>query len=307
MTYNIVMTLLHPLQPGDTIGVFAPSSYVEAEDIEKSQAMLEQRGYKLHIHPQTLARHHQSAGTESEKAAAFHALWNDPDIAAIWAAGGGNRCLHLLPHLDIASLQGAKPVIGFSDVTALLNALYAGARIPSVHGQVFKNLHQHPALDQLLSLLSGGQKTFALNGHQVLHNGTATGALIGGNLTVFQALIGTEYMPDPSGAILFLEDTGEELSRFDRAMAHLKAAGILSAIDGLILGTFSNWKDSGRPYGFSFEEIVAEHTQDLDIPIITHAPFGHQGPFEALPIGARATMHTTNAAPLTIDLASMFA
>lgn len=296
--------MTHPIQ---TIGVFAPSSYVERTDIEKSKSVLENRGYQVHVHPQTYARHHQSAGTESEKAGAFHALWNDPAIDVLWAAGGGNRCLHLLPHLNIANLKNPKPVIGFSDVTVLLNALYAQAHIPAIHGQVFKNVYKHTELDQLLSLLTGEAQNYPVQNCTTINQGTASGPLIGGNLSVFQYLPAAFKTKFWDNTILFLEDTGEEYSAFDRTMRHLKNLGILDDISGLIFGNFANWKDSGRPYGFSFEEIVAEHTEGLDIPIIANAPFGHTGPFYALPVGARASLHALEDISLTIEPSSVFA
>lgn len=144
--------------PNQTIGVFAPSSYVEQEDIEASAALLEARGYSVFVHPQTYARHGQMAGTGAEKLAALHELYARADIDIIWAAGGGNRALNLLDQIDYAQVNASpKSLIGFSDVTALLNAVTAHTGQTTYHGPVFKQLHSLEAsdLDQCLSLLSG--------------------------------------------------------------------------------------------------------------------------------------------------------
>ena len=147
---------LSPLAPGGTIGVMAPSSYVEAKDIEKSKALLEKRGYKVFIHPQTYERHNQSAGTHLQKTLALQGLWQRDDIDVIWAAGGGNRAMHLLDSINFNAMKRKpKLFIGFSDVTALLNAITVHTGFPSIHGPVFKNIHTYEHLDHMLDLLSG--------------------------------------------------------------------------------------------------------------------------------------------------------
>ena len=268
----------------------APSSHVEKSDIERATRILEKRDYQIYIHPQTYARHNQSAGTESEKAAAFLDLWNTPHIQAIWCAGGGNRALHLLDHIDFKSLaQSPKLLIGFSDVSALLNAL-AQHGIPSIHGPVFKNSHKYKEWDHLLALLGGQIPDYPFEKCTILKPGHAEGRLIGGNVSIVQYLPAALKPNFWKGGILFLEDWNEELSRFDRVMLNMKRLGVFDDIKGIIFGDFANWQDSGRPYGFSFEDIVLEHTDGLDIPIITNAPFGHGNKLYSFPVGVKASL-----------------
>ncbi|MCB1531474.1 MAG: LD-carboxypeptidase [Alphaproteobacteria bacterium] len=283
------------LTPGDTIGIMAPASYVEREDIERSAALLETRGYQCFVHPQTFARDHQSAGSHAERAAAFHDLWAREDIKAIWSAGGGNRTLHMLEHIDFEMLKNTSPklVIGFSDVTALLNALYARLGVPSIHGPVFKNVHKHGEIDALFGLLERGQTKLPLDEARIYSEGEAEGVLFGGNLSLFQYLPHTLPGRFWEGAILFLEDCNEELSRIDRMLMHLKRCGVLSSLSGLILGEFSDMKESGRPFGFTLEDIIQEHTKDLKIPVIQSQNFGHGDVFYPLPIGVNSTLSTT--------------
>lgn len=281
------------LNPGDTIGVMAPSSYVERADIEKSKTMLEARGYKIFIHEQTYARYHQSAGTHLEKLEALHALYADKNIKAIWAAGGGNRALYLLNDIDYALIKkNPKPLIGFSDVTALLNAITAHTGLVNIHAQVFKNLHKNDYLEAALDLLSGKSQSMNLESAQILKPGKAQGRLVGGNLSVFQYLVGTKDCPNLSGAILFLEDCGDEISRFDRMLAHLVRHGVFEKISGLVLGEFTDIQDTGRPFGFGLEDCLLENLKNRDIPVILKAPFGHGAQLSPLPVGGMAVLDT---------------
>jgi muramoyltetrapeptide carboxypeptidase len=284
---------LLPVLPGDCIGVMAPSSFVERSDVEKSQAALEAKGYKVYIHPQTNARHHQSAGTHKEKLQALHELYEDERIHAIWAAGGGNRALYLLDDLDYALIKkNPKPLIGFSDVTTLLNAITARTSVVNIHAQVFKNLHGHPQFEDTLAVLAGERKSLSLTEAQIVQDGKASGLLVGGNLSLFHYLCGTLDCPPLEGAILFLEDCGEELSRFDRMFAQMRRLGVFKKIGALVLGEFTDVRDGGRPFGFTLEEIVRENVAERRIPVVLNAPFGHGKTCFALPVGHNAALDT---------------
>lgn len=280
-----------PLQPGDTIGVFAPSSWVEKEDIEKAAATLKQRGYKTFIHPQTYEREHQSAGSHLQKALAFQGLWQREDIHTIWAAGGGNRCLHLLDTINFDKLKDKpKQLIGFSDVTALLNTVTEKTNITTYHGPVFKNLHKYGQIDHLLGLLSGKPAEYPITQDNILTPGTATGRLFGGNLSLFQYLTGDHLQ----GAIIFLEDCNEELSRIDRMLCHLSRSGVFKNAAALLFGQFTDLQDSAKPFGYTLEDILKEHTADLNIPVLHNLPFGHGKDLYTVPIGQSATVDTSS-------------
>lgn len=283
-----------PLKPGDTIGVMSPSSYVDKEDIDAGVAVLEQRGFKVYVHPQTFERHNQSAGTVEQKVAALHALAEDDTIKAVIFAGGGNRALHILDSIDFDLIRKhPKIYMGFSDCTVLLNAIYARTGLVTFHGPIIKRLTKNPELDFNLRLLTGAEKTIPLDGSRIIKGGSAQGTLIGGNFSAFRRLIGTTEMPDATGAILFLEDIGEELSRIDADLCFYKRSGIFDNIHGLIFGQFSDMKDTGRPFGFTFDNIVAEHTADLNIPVLMDAPFGHAKGLPVFPVGATVKLDGT--------------
>jgi len=301
--------LLSPpaLKPGDTIGVMAPSSYIEKKDIEAGVRVLEKRGYKVFVHPQTYEREHQSAGNHLQKSLAFQGLWQRDDIKAIWAAGGGNRSMHLLDSINFEKLP-AKPkiLIGFSDTTPLLNAVYAHCAIPTVHGPVFKNLKAYKQLDELLELLAGNDY-FMPTGPDVgvIQGGSAFGPLIGGNLSLFQYL--PSILPNTlcKGAILFLEDCNEDLSKIDRMLLHLKQTGVFDAVKGIIFGSFSPLTESGRPFGYSLDDILVEHTQHLEKPVFFNAPFGHGAPFFPMTVGGECELDATDQ-KISIKICSPF-
>lgn len=278
------------LKPGDTIGVMAPSSYVEKDDIEKSKALLESKGYKVFIHPQTYERENQSAGTHLQKTLALQGLWQREDIKAIWAAGGGNRALHIMNAINFEAMKKKPKIfIGFSDITALLCAVTAHTGIVTFHSQVFKNLHRYDQLAHALDLLSGGTPDCPMKDSEILTEGKAEGVLIGGSLSIFQ------YLPQAlpqfcENAILFLEDCNEDMSKLDRMLLHLKNLGVLKSAAGIMFGEFTDLTESGRPFGYTLEDVIREHTVDLDVPVVMNAPFGHGKVNYTLPIGARAVL-----------------
>ncbi|GJL84552.1 MAG: peptidase S66 [Micavibrio sp.] len=283
------------LKPGDTIGVMAPSSIVEKEDVEKSTAFLKDKGYKVFVHPQTFERENQSAGTHLQKTLALQGLWQRSDIQAIWAAGGGNRSLHIIDSINYDALkEKPKTLIGFSDATSILNAVYAHTGLTTFHGPVFKNLHKHKEFDHLNDLLTGKTPDYPMDKATTINEGEAQGPLVGGNLSIFQYL--PQTLPDDftDGSILFLEDCHEELSRSDKMFLHLRCLGVFEKISGLVIGEFRKMQDSGTPFGFTLEDIVREHTQDLNIPVIMNAPFGHGKTLYTFPIGTKAALKAQN-------------
>ncbi len=276
------------LKSGDTIGIMSTSCWVPDSELHIAAKFMEERGYKTLIHPQATERLHQSAGSAKDKANALHDLFLNPDIKAIIGARGGNRAITMLEHIDFDIIsKNPKIIMGYSDVTILLNAIYAKTGISTFHGPLFRELPKHEHLSQMFDVLSGTARQIPLTGARILKAGKAKGTLIGGNLSMLQTLSGTGFQPDTNGAILFIEDIGDHLSRYDRMLAHLKLSGWLDNISGLIVGNFGcPLDDEDRPFGFSFDDIILEHTAHLDIPIIMDAPFGHKGIFYTFPIGS---------------------
>lgn len=281
-----------PLKAGDTIGIMAPSSRVSAEDVEAGKEWLEQKGYQVYVHPQTFGQHGQSAGTHDQKIAALHELVSDPKIHTVIFAGGGNRALHILDNIDYGLIAATPKIyMGFSDCTAVLNAITAKSGIITYHGPVLKRIPSNAQMDFNLSLLQQQIRTIPLSSASAIKQGSAEGILAGGNLSLIRAMNESD-LPDLNGAILFLEDVNEEFSKIERDFCALRRSGMLDKISALILGGFTGLTDTGAiPFDMSLEDIVRENTAGLDIPVIMGAPFGHdKSQLYAFPIGAKAKL-----------------
>lgn len=297
VVYSFIMTQHPPLYPpalkkGDKIGIFSTSCSVPESDIITAKKFIEGQGYEAYIHPQCFNQLHQSAGTAREKTDALHDLFSDLSIKAIIGSRGGNRASTMLDKIDFELIkQNPKIFMGYSDLTILLNSIYQRTGLVTFHGPLFRELPTHQDCEDMMNTLSGQNNEVDLGACKILKSGDAQGTLLGGNLSVFQGLIGTSYMPDVKNAILILEDVGDHLSRYDRMFCHLKNAGILNQLSALIMGSFSDTKDSdNRPFGFTLEDIILEHTDGLNIPILMNAPFGHEGIMKTMPIGANSTL-----------------
>lgn len=273
----------------------APSSYIDKADIEAGKAVLEAMGYTVIIHPQTHAHIHQSAGTSGQKADAFHDLLKQPKINAIMFAAGGNRALHWADKIDLDLVRAhPKPIMGFSDCTVPLNIISAKTGLVTYYGPTLRWLMTHPnnTLDraQAIAIFGQTQKSITLDGAEVMRAGSMRGRLVGGTASLMQYLLNDI---DFEGKILCLEDWNIETSRLDLLLRAMRRAGVFHAISGLILGTFDNLQDTGRPFGFTLLDILNDNLHGTTCPIVMNAPFGHDERLVTLPIGHVATLDGT--------------
>lgn len=305
------MATFPTLKAGDTIGIMAPSSRTDPERVDLAVKTLESMGYKVKVHPQTFSTYSlpdgtltSSAGTAAEKVSALYDLWADPDVKAIMSARGGNEAAEMLPLLDFQKLAATpKILIGFSDITALLLPITRNSQVITFHGPMLNSLQgmDQGHLSQCFRVLSGHEKNISMNGAQTLQPGTATGHLVGGNLSVLCSLLGTPYQADFKDSILFIEDIGDELSRINRYLLQLKLAGIFNQISGLIVGDFSDLGDTGRlAFGRQVVDMIRHHTQGTSFPIVMDAPFGHQDKLVTMPVGAKAELKASQAPVLLL-------
>lgn len=281
-----------PLPDKGTIAIVAPSSRGTPDDA--GIKLLEARGFKITVHAQNHLSDNQSAGSPAQRGSALMDVFSNSKIDAVLAARGGNRAMHTLPLLDFKTFRNnPKPFISFSDGTALLNAIYAQTGLIGYHGPTLSRVAKGRPheIDQMISCLQGKPSTLDFPGANIINGGTASGPMIGGNLSVFASLCGTPYMPNTKGAILFLEDIGDQLSRYDRMLAQLRLSGVLERVAGIVFGVMATEGDSSvTPFGFSLEDIIEEHTKDLNIPILMDAPFGHSGPLPTFPVGGQVSL-----------------
>jgi muramoyltetrapeptide carboxypeptidase len=293
------------LRPGDSVRIIAPSGPVPRPEFEVGAAVLAAR-YRLRYDPATLFRASgYLAGSDEERVEELHAALRDPEARAVVMARGGYGLLRLLPFLDPEVLRAnPKPLVGFSDGTALL-AWAAKAGVASVHGPVMTQLGRLPEEDRagLFGLLEGPGPGLLVSDLDAPVPGRVQGPLIGGNLEVFSRLVGTAFMPDVSGAVLFFEDLGERPYRVDRLLTHLDLAGLFSVAAAVVVGDFSGCKersDSGLASP-PVEEVLLERLGRLAIPVAFGAKIGHGERNVAVPYGTLVELDTRHGTLVAIE------
>lgn len=296
------------IQVGDTIGLMIPSSANwnpdEIDILLESLAALGLKG-KLgrHVHD----RYGYLAGRDQDRAADLNAMFLDPEIKAIHCIRGGWGAARLLPLIDFAAVaRHPKALIGYSDITALLLALHAKTGLVTFHGPNAASEWNPTNVDWLQRILwRAEQATFenprergellapVRNRVRTLTPGRSRGKLLGGNLTVLTALLGSPYLPDFTGAILFLEDIDEAPYRIDRMLVQLKLAGVLDQIAGFVWGHCTRC-GPGEGFGsLTIPDILADHVGPLGIPAYSGAMLGHISQQFTLPVGVEVELDAT--------------
>jgi muramoyltetrapeptide carboxypeptidase len=287
-----VPALLKPraLRRGATLGIAAPGGPVDPEKLAGGIALLESRGFRTRRRHDLLARRGYLAGDDDRRAAELAELAADPAVAAILCARGGYGCDRILHRLDAKAFRTArKPLVGYSDVTALLLWQRRQAGLMGFHGPMLERggEAEPEVLDALLDALAGGHPA-PLRGTPG-GGGTATGRLTGGSLTLVLASLGTSWEIDTRGAILLIEDCGERPYRLDRMLQQLRGAGKLAPLAGVGLGDFSSCVDERYPEATA-EAVIAEALAPLAIPLVTGLPFGHVKKNLPWALGCRAKL-----------------
>jgi muramoyltetrapeptide carboxypeptidase len=280
---------LPALRPGDRVAVIAPASAFDRPSFEAGLALLAAR-YRVEHSPGLFARHRYLAGDDERRLAELLAALQDPQVRAVLCARGGYGATRLLAGLAARGVHPpAKPLVGFSDITALhLWMQRNGHR--SIHGPVLTQLARLPAdtVPHLFSLLESSSPPAPLEGTATYVGGRAEGPLLGGNLSVLSRLLGTTCMPAPDGAILLLEDTGERPYRLDRMWTHLTLMGLFERISGVVLGEFTGCEE--RDADYSSADVLRELATAAGVPCAAGFPIGHGAVNEPVPLGARVRL-----------------
>lgn len=235
-------------------------------------------------------QHGYLAAPDAVRAAALHDAIRDPAIRAAVCVRGGYGCLRLLDRIDWALARDHPTLlVGYSDITALHLAFYARAGWTGLSGPVVTEwaVADDATLGPFRALAEGGRLSADA---APLRPGTATGPLLGGNLSVLTRLLGTPYSPDWSGALLVVEDVAEAPYRVDRMLAHLDHAGVLDVIGGAVLGRFSTGEQAPQRPTLSLSTVFADYFGDRPYPVAVDLPYGHLLPRETLPLGVPATL-----------------
>jgi muramoyltetrapeptide carboxypeptidase len=277
------------LRPKDRVAVIAPASAFDRPAFEAGLAVIGAR-YCVEHGAGIFERHRYLAGDDERRLTELLAALADPGIRAVFCARGGYGATRLLARLKSQGVPTpVKPLIGFSDITAL--HLWMQSRgFTSIHGPVLTQLGRLPdsTAAHLFALLESGSPAPPLTGTATYCAGTAEGPLLGGNLSVFSRLLGTPFMPELSGAVLLLEDLGERPYRLDRIWTHLQLAGVFERIRGLVLGSFIDCEEKDAPY--SSADVLRELAAATGLPCAAGFPWGHGEVNEPVALGARVRL-----------------
>jgi muramoyltetrapeptide carboxypeptidase len=286
------------LNPGDAVAVVSPASVAGVDDqIERAEWWIRGMGLVPKFGAHAEDRFGYLAGTDAERAADFNAAFADPAVKAVFAVRGGWGAARILPLVDWAAVRAnPKLLIGFSDVTALHLAFAARAGFPTIHGGNASSSWPRTSWESLWQLAFagvtptlGGWMTEAETGRvgRTIRPGTARGRLLGGNLTILSTLMGTPWLPDFAGAVLFLEDLNEAEYRIDRMLQQLRLAGILERVSGVVFGQCTRCATTDPDYaGFTLDEVIDQYLRPLGVPAFSGANIGHVYGQLCLPSGA---------------------
>lgn len=270
-----------PLKTGDTIAVISPSSVPDSATVAKGCATLRSWGYVPVVGAHALSSYHGFAGTADERATDLLWALRNPSIKAIICSRGGDGAVQVLQRIPLKEFRNhPKWIMGFSDVTALHSA-EVSAGVMSVHCSMCDGIAMRGERDSvnmiLRKLLQGDLPTYQAPAHPLNQQGEATGILVGGNFSVFCGLAGSEYdflNRADEGLILFIEDTDESMTKVDRMLHQLEIRGVLSKLNGIIVGHFSKYKSPENGFADMYE-MLHEYLQHYQIPVCYDFPVGH--------------------------------
>ncbi|MEA2238139.1 MAG: muramoyltetrapeptide carboxypeptidase [Thermoanaerobaculia bacterium] len=292
------------LSPGDTVGLVLPASAAfEADEIQFAKEQMEALGFKVVIGKHAFDKWGYFAGRDRDRADDINKMFADDSVNGVVCYTGGWGSPRVLPFLDYDLIKRKpKVLIGYSDITALLNAVHKKTGLITFHGPVGASTYDPFTLDNFRKVLMTAEPAGLLptpskkpnelvdrtNRILKITTGKATGPLIGGNLTMIATLMGTPFQPDTTGAIVFLEDVHEEPYRIDRMLTTLALGGLFDKCAGIVFGRCSDCGVKGP--SFSLEEILRDRFGSLPVPVISGLSFGHIEQKLVLSIGARATL-----------------
>ena len=287
------------LKPGDTIGLVAPAGFMPFEKMQACVDALQNWGYNLSF-GSTTHSHSQNyfSGTDEERLADLQQMLDDKNIKAILCVRGGYGLSRIIDKIKFKKFRKRpKWIIGFSDVTVLHSHIFSNYGIATLHAPMAAAFNDDgfslPYVQSLKTGLEGVPADYEIAGHYFNKEGKVKGQLVGGNLCLLAHLIGSSSDISTKNKILFLEDVGEYLYNIDRLFLQLKRGSKFEKLAALIIGGFTDSKDTERPFGLSAYEIIYEHVKDYDFPICFDFPVSHGKENFALKIGGKYTLEVS--------------
>jgi muramoyltetrapeptide carboxypeptidase len=300
------------LRKGATVALVAPASPAsDPENVHVAEDVMRSLGFVPKAMPNAAKATMYLAGTDQERAADVNAAFADPSVDAVWCLRGGYGSSRILPYLDYETIRkNPKAFIGYSDITAPLNAIHRMTGLVTFHGPTSADNQTDFTLSELKKVLTEttaagsiaappppvAKEAFAERENRLrrIVPGRAKGPLVGGNISVFATLVGTPFEPDLKGRILFLEEVGEEPYRIDRWLTHFLLTGRLQGLAGIVLGKFHDCGPKEFHASFngtwSWQQVCADRLGGLGIPVLAGLRFGHVPDKATLPLGVTAEL-----------------
>lgn len=286
------------LKKGDTIAIVCPAGTMPFEKAQTAINVLQDWGYEV-ITGKTLgSSYNYFSATDDERLADLQNMMDDPSVNAILCGRGGYGTGRIIDRIKFKKfLKHPKWIIGFSDITILHSHLYSNYTIASMHAPMAAAFnddeYKNEYIQSLKVALEGGKGKYSCKAHAFNRNGKASGRLIGGNLSLLAHLVGTPSDTDWKGKILFIEDVGEYIYNVDRMLYQLKRSGKLKGLTGLIVGGFTDMKDTTTPFGQSAEEVIRDIFAGYAYPVCFGFPVSHEKENYALKIGVKYRLTVT--------------
>ncbi|WP_265426712.1 S66 peptidase family protein [Chryseobacterium sp. YIM B08800] len=287
------------LTKGDKIAIISPAGSIEPSQLEKGIEMIKSKGFEPVLGENLYTKFsngYNYAGTEEQRLKDMNWALNDSEISAVWASRGGYGCQHLVEGLNLKEFtKNPKWYIGYSDNTVIQSFLLKKG-FASIHGQTIKTSSfgvTEESYDLIFHILKGKKPKYSLESNQFNKKGNIEGELIGGNLALIYALLGTKYSFDFKDKILFIEDIGENFYALDRMIMSLELAGVFTKIKGLIVGGMTNMGDEkdNKQYEESFDkfanQLIADRISKYNFPVVFDFPNGHIKDNRPLIIGSQ--------------------
>ena len=279
------------LQKGDTIALVCPAGFMPVEKLSECIRVLNENwGFTTKVGTTIGRQYHYFSGTDEERIEDFQHMLDDDNVKAILCARGGYGLSRIIDKIDFTRFtENPKWIIGFSDVTILHSHIYRNYNISTLHGPMANAFNEdgfkNEFVNSLRYALEGRKIKYQVNQHEFNRKGEGIGELVGGNLALLAHLVGTDSDLKTKGRILCIEDVGEYLYNIDRMMYQLRRSGKLDKLAGLIVGGFTDMKDTEKPFGQTAYEIIRDAVAEYDYPVCFDFPVSHGKENYALKIG----------------------
>lgn len=278
------------LKRGDTIGIICTSGYMPLENAQTCMETLQRWGYKVKVGKTLGNRFHYFSGTDEERLNDLQQMLNDKEVKAILCARGGYGLSRIIDAIDFTAFKkNPKWIIGFSDITVLHSHINRQYKIATMHSPMVAAFNDggfnQPYVLSLKKLLTGSSVPYKTAVHPLNKTGRAQGKLVGGNLAILAHLVGSASSISTKNAILVIEDVGEYIYNVDRMMIQLKRAGLLKGLAGLIVGGFTEMKDTTIPFGQDIYTVIQHHVKEYHYPVCFGFPVSHDTENFAIKLG----------------------